>query len=402
MHKGLPKYFFGEVLYCVLISIFMMSCGKDAASKKESPAEIKNPVAESELTTITLTEKAEQRLGIETVAAASTSLPHVLTLGGEVIALPGCDATIVAPLTGTVRNARTSRIVSTGTRVSKGQEVLRLLVLPPEKDLISAQEEFAVKEIELKNASEKLKRAEQLIQDRAISEKVLQETQAQFAAARGAMTAAKARMQLFSSSTSDSVEGNLSTLVLVSPFDGVIQRIFVTSGQTIPASTPMFEVAKLNPVWIKVPVYVGDVARIDRKKAATITPMGASSLRQVVLAQPVEGPPLSDASSATSDLFYKVDNTAGHFRIGEKLMITLPLNTSSATLVVPIAAILYDIHGNSWVYVKASTRTYTRRRVEVSYCVQSFAVVSKGITAGDQVVTSGAAEIFGTEFGGGK
>jgi len=60
------------------------------------------------------------------------------------------------------------------------------------------------------------------------------------------------------------------------------------------------------------------------------------------------------------------------------------------------------MYGGSWVYVKLSSLTYTRRRIEIIHVIDGNVVVAKGVIAGEEIVTAGVAELFGTEFGGGK
>jgi multidrug efflux pump subunit AcrA (membrane-fusion protein) len=63
--------------------------------------------------------------------------------------------------------------------------------------------------------------------------------------------------------------------------------------------------------------------------------------------------------------------------------------------------VLYDIHGDAWVYEDLGERAYTRRRVQVARYAGDRAIVTRGLTEGSAVVTDGAAELFGTEFGAG-
>jgi hypothetical protein len=70
-------------------------------------------------------------------------------------------------------------------------------------------------------------------------------------------------------------------------------------------------------------------------------------------------------------------------------------------LVVPEAAVLYDIHGDAWVYEDLGDHAYARRRVQIARHAGDRAVIARGIAEGTTVVTAGAAELFGTEFGAG-
>jgi hypothetical protein len=64
--------------------------------------------------------------------------------------------------------------------------------------------------------------------------------------------------------------------------------------------------------------------------------------------------------------------------------------------------LLHDAFGGTWVYIVTQPRVYTRTRVVVADITGSLAVLSQGPAAGAQVVTDGAAELFGVEFGAGK
>ena len=72
----------------ISISFFWMGCSsKD--SKKVSPSVIENPVKESDLTTIRLTEKAVERLGIQLKAIEERPSNLVRLYSGELMAVPG-------------------------------------------------------------------------------------------------------------------------------------------------------------------------------------------------------------------------------------------------------------------------------------------------------------------------
>ena len=83
------------------------------------------------------------------------------------------------------------------------------------------------------------------------------------------------------------------------------------------------------------------------------------------------------------------------------MLVELPLKEHGTGLVVPDTAVLYDIHGATWVYEDLGGNAYARRRVEIARHAGDRAVVARGLAEGDKVVTAGAAELFGTEFGAG-
>lgn len=384
--------------------VVFCSCGRNHGPAQESqkPAKVENTVQESALSTVTLSAEAEERLGIELTQVEIRNLPGSLELGGEIISVPGSDVQVSAPVAGAVLNSKSGEVPLAGKFVKKGEEILRLLILPSEKELLGAREEVVVRREELEVVQAKSDRARKLLASRAISEKAYEEIQAELTRAKASLNAAIAKLSLLSGEDLDAAAENLSTLALESPVDGVLQKIFVAPGQTVPPSTVLFEVASLEPVWVRVPVYVGDLEKIDLEKDATVIPLGTDQGSTFFTASPIQGPPLSDASSASGDLYFEMANSGRLFRIGEKVRISLLQKAPKESLIIPFSAVLYDINGGSWVYVKISSRVYSRCRVQISHIVDDFAVLIKGLEEGDEVVISGAAEIFGTEFGVGK
>ena len=70
-----------------------------------------------------------------------------------------------------------------------------------------------------------------------------------------------------------------------------------------------------------------------------------------------------------------------------------------ARTVVPYGAVLYDAKGGTWVYVAREPLSYLRERITVDDIEDDRAVLTSGPAAGTAVVSVGAAELYGTEFG---
>ena len=87
---------------------------------------------------------------------------------------------------------------------------------------------------------------------------------------------------------------------------------------------------------------------------------------------------------------------------GERVNVRLSGKGSEMAIVVPHGALLHDIHGGTWVYVKSGDHVYSRRRVEVQDVVNNLALLTRGPEVNTPVVTNGAAELYGVEFGVGK
>ncbi len=150
-------------------------------------------------------------------------------------------------------------------------------------------------------------------------------------------------------------------------------------------------------LWVRASVFGSDMGDVRREAAATIRTLGGSGAPRS--ARPVQAPPSADTVAGTVDLYYAVDNRDRSFRVGQRVSVDLPLAGQTEGLSVPSAAILRDINGGEWVYQKTAPDTFVRQRVEVASESGGRALIARGLSAGAQVATDGAAELFGTEFG---
>jgi multidrug efflux pump subunit AcrA (membrane-fusion protein) len=198
------------------------------------------------------------------------------------------------------------------------------------------------------------------------------------------------------------------------PADGIVRTVSALSGQTVPAGAALFEVVNLDTVWVRIGVYAGDLTEID-PGMATLTTLTAHPGTPSRPAMPVAAPPTIVPQPGTADLFYAVPNppaalaaVTGFAAVpcdgprlspGQRVAVAIPLNDPAQSLTVPWAAIVYDYHGGTWVYQKVGERTYSRQRVIVRYVKDDTAVLDAGPSPGAMVVTTGAAELFGTEAG---
>jgi len=73
--------------------------------------------------------------------------------------------------------------------------------------------------------------------------------------------------------------------------------------------------------------------------------------------------------------------------------------SASPEKVVPYSSLIYDMHGETWVYTSPQPRTFVRQKVQVHYIEGDMVVLSDGPPAGAVVASVGVAELYGTELG---
>ncbi len=381
------------------------SCAKPQAAethKAAPPAKVENAVKETELATIKLSPQAEQRLGITIAEAAIQPVAEVRNFAGEVVLPPDRTTSVAAPMGGTLGTGseNSSGVPVVGLFVRKGQTLFRLTpYLAPERDLrVQIERDIAAAQTRVEAARVRLSRAEQLLRDKAGSEKSVQQSREELDLAENELKAARARLERFDSKplTSD------YSVSIAAPRDGIVTKVFANPGQAIVGGSPLVEIANLSSVWIRVPVYVGDLRDIEARQSAKVQNLGDAPTAPSRLARPVKAPPSADALSNTADLYFELANTDGSLRPGQRMGVTLSSKGSTESLVVPWSAVVYDINGGAWVYENTAPQQFVRRRVEVTRVANSQAVLARGPAVGAKIVTTGVAELFGTEFSTGK
>mgnify|MGYP002623389802 CR=1 FL=1 len=293
---------------------------------------------EGGLVVLTLKPEAEQSLRLQTAAVAKRAIPSTRLFSGEVVTPLGAEGQAVAPVLG-------------GTL----DEVLRLAELQA-----AAEGRVREAQVQIDAAKIALERAEKMLIAEAGSVRSVDEAKAALALAEAAMITAQAQRALLGAAVGE---------------------------------------AGARRSWVRVSIYSGEAEILDPKAAASIRPLGGG---KPLSALPVPGPPTANAAAGTVDWYYALPAEAG-LRAGGRVAVEIPtLEDKKESLVLPFKAVLYDIHGGQWVYEKTGAHTYTRRRVQVARVAGSDAVLASGPPAGTEIVTDGAAELFGTEFMTGK
>lgn len=336
-----------RLLVFLLIARLTVAPALAAGDAKPGPATITNGVKEADLATVKLTPEAEKRLGIATVPVERKKIARTRVFGGEAIVPPRAGGATV------------------------GQSILSILPSLTPTDLIRIAEaqidaDGQVEQARVARDAAKVAhdRAEQLLRNKAGSERAVDEARAQVQQADTALHTAQAKRDLL--------------------------------------AAPVLDMANPKLLWVRVPVYVGDLRKLDTAADARAGGLGDAAGAESRPARPVTAPPSANAATASVDLFYEVKNEDGALRPGQKLGVSIPLHEPEESLVVPWSAIAHDIHGGAWVYEAIGPQTFAHRRVQVRAVVGSEAVLESGPAPGAAVVTVGVAELFGTEFGVGK
>ena len=334
-----------EIKHLILLAVPCMSLAADPApSNAPAQAAVANPVKEAELTTVTLTPEAAKRLGIATVPVEKKTVRHERLYGGE-ISLP----LAVGEGTGALMALAPPQ---------NATEMLKLAELQA-----AADGDLSQATVKLDAAKLALERAEKLLASQTGSERAVEEARAAHLLAKAAHQQAAAKRSLLGPGFAPSADG--------------------------------------KRWWVRVPILAADASTLDPQATASVTPPG--SKLSISAKRIAEAPPTANAVAATVDWYCEIDDPERQLRPGERVQVKVSAKgAGEERLTAPWAGVLHDIHGGQWVYEMSGATTFIRRRVQVARVVGADAVLASGPQVGTKIVTDGAAELFGIEFGPGK
>ena len=310
----------------------------------------------------------------------------------------GAQITVTAPVAGTL--GADGRRAAVGAHVEKGQVVLTLVPLAPAERDVRIEAERAVAEAvgRQEMAAKRAERARQLARDGSGSQRAAEEAQADLAVADAALKAARDRLALAARGVSAS-----GAIPLDAPHAGAAahaardaradrqrRRAAVRPGRRSTRSgcecrsTPATSTPSIDGRRPKS-------CRSARRRAREAWPPRPSPPRR----PPMPRPPASISSTASPIAI-------GRCSPGSGSPSACRCAPEQDSLVVPRAAVLYDAFGGTWVYEARDGGVFVRQRVALADLVGDTAVLRQGPPPGTRVVTVGAAELFGTEFGVGK
>lgn len=382
---------FVRTLACAA-SLALAGCGSPAAAPTHAPAaSVEHAEPESDLPVVVLTSQAVARLALETSTVEASPLPRTRLVGGEVIIPPGRAIALTAPVAGIVRRATDAPLLP-GVTVVRGAPMLRLVPLAPaDRDVQArATREVSAAEANLAAAELRVRRNEQLIAESAGAQRLLEEAIASRDVARADVAVARARAATL---RREPLMSDLSMTVRA-PEDGIVRTLSVAEGQAVPAAAPLAEIVSGAALYVRVPLYGGDLALLEPHAAAAISPARGGD---EVAAMLVAGPPTAEPDRMTVDRFYALPAESA-LAPGERVLVSVPLREVEHATHVPLSAIVHDAWGGAWVYRCESETRFVRERVDPARRVGDRAVLARGPAAGTCVVSVGAAELFGAEF----
>lgn len=309
-------------------------------------------------------------LGIETTAANSATATAG-RLPARVLVPNGQMRIVAAPVAGMVAQLA----VAPGMTVRRGQAVAQLAspqVLELQRDALQTGSQSVL-------LQQNLKRDEALFAEGLIAESRLQATRA--AAAQAGAQAEQSRQSLALSGAAPGKMGG--PLTLTAPIDGVVLDLGVQLGQRIEASTPLYTIARLSPLWLEIQAPLEVAATLREGQALNIAGSGVAG-KLIAIGRAV------DAASQTVLLRAEVIKGADSLRPGQVCEVEIAAGNGQLRR-LPAAA-LVRIDGKPVVFVQTAGDDKGAQ-----FAIKPVRIVTQGgdsvtvdgLAAGERVATKG-------------
>jgi RND family efflux transporter MFP subunit len=335
---------------------------------------------------IRFTKEDQWRIDFALATVKEQALRRSVAVTGVVRAPADAEAFVVAPAAGAL--SAQQRPPQVGERVRRG-EVLANLVPRLAGDVDAATLALAVRRarLELDHAVRERERMEALVQAEAVAERRLIDARAREALVRAELASAEQRLAPY--------QGGAGGIALRAPIDGTLVAVNAAPGGGVSEGQVLFQIARLERVWIEARVPEAEAPRVARPAGADVEVDGLDA--PLVLdfgrnARLVGAGGVVDPVSRTVPIRFEVTNPDGRLHIGTAVRVRLHAGDAVRALAVPAAAIVDD-QGVSTVFVQRGGETFERRAVETTLRDGDRIGIARGLAEGERVVARGAADV---------
>lgn len=182
----------------------------------------------------------------------------------------------------------------------------------------------------------------------------------------------------------------------------VIAAIDSSGTASASADTSVVATGIQRAIIVRVPLNAIELNEVDRSQPALVLPLDdeedSDDETAGLMAELDESLAADDPEEHA--LYYVLDSAEHGLAPGQPVLAELTLSGGDTPRkVVPYAAVLYGVNGETWVYTNPEPLVFVRQPIVMDHLEDDLAFLSEGPEAGTEVVAVGAAELFGAETG---
>jgi len=243
-----------KITAALLLLIVLASCSEKASQSKDNGKE-KEARQEEHINTVSLQQKQLDVMKIKLGKTKWINLGNTLKVNGQLELPPQRKASVSAIVGGRVKSVA----VIEGDYVTKGQVLARL----NNPEFISMQRKYLTAKSNISFLEKNYLRKKALFKDGIASAKSFQEAEAAFNQAKSTLNATKANLKLIGLDIALIEKGEIiSTIPIVSPISGNVQKIDVNIGKFVLPEQKMFDIVDNAHLHIGLKVFEKDIDKV--------------------------------------------------------------------------------------------------------------------------------------------
>jgi cobalt-zinc-cadmium efflux system membrane fusion protein len=281
-----------------------------------------------------------------------------------------------------------SRILALHAAPGQAVDVGEGLATLQSSELGKARSELITADARSELARQTLERKRRLASEHIVSQREVQEAEANVSSTEADVHAARAALQALGVTVSSDGGADSSQYVLRSPVKGVVLERAAVKGQLAEPAQPLFRVGDLSILWLTVQAFERDAVRIKPGSSVRIT-FAALPGRTFTGKVGMVGKEVN-SQSRTIPIRVDIANSEGLLRPGMSATAwVMPRSDSRVVLTVPAAA-LQRIEDEWVVFVPQSQERFEIRRVGRGRDLGGEVELLSGVKPGETVVVDGA------------
>lgn len=340
-------------------------------------------VPDEPLQEITVLDKDQQwQLGVETASVGHREIPNIVQGFGSIHADPRYRQEMTSPVDGIVRSGDGARLPISGEQLEGEQPVM--LIAPS----LSAENSWTALRQAYLQAKEAYERGKRLLEEQAISRREFEIREREFITRRAGYR------EYIRPNGNTIVEDHDELLSLKTTEAGMVDEVYVTTGALVQRGDPLITFFDPDHLWAELYGYSDELAMLDQLDGVEIRAQDGKwhyfgDDRFTLISRSDR----TDATGIRDRLTLSVDNGDRLLRKGQPVQVRLISNGAEAHPVVPESAI-FDEHSHKVVFVQHSGDQFERRVVNTGARSDGWVAVTRGVDAGERVVTKGVYTLF--------
>jgi multidrug efflux system membrane fusion protein len=270
-----------------------------------------------------------------------------------------------------------------GDDVRKGQLLFTIDPRPYDAELRQAQANLQRDEAQLRNAEAQAKRYDELVKKDYVTKEEYDKLVAAAEAARAVVAADRAGIE--------TARLQRSYCEIRSPLDGRTGSLMVHAGNLVKANdtTPLVVINQVQPVYVQFAVPEQNLELLRQRGGAAVEASPQQGGAPIAIGTLTFIDNNVDTTTGTITLKATFPNRDRALWPGQYVNVAITTDNKANALVVPLRALQTSQKGGQYVYVVKGGQGVEMRNVSVYKTIDQSAIIDRGLTAGETVVTDG-------------